>query len=150
MKYLTVLAVLLSLFLSQVAFAGDNSRLDKVNWEAFSANLVEGLTMNNDGVRQAALQHIITYEKRLDVNDAVFDIVRIYRFHKNERFRQLAVVALTKVENDYAAYYLKRSLKFEKNPTIHRQILDYVYRYQQEQLACQDSRVDMLIAAMLK
>jgi hypothetical protein len=150
MKYLTVLAVLLNLFLSQVAFAGDNSRLDKVNWEAFSANLVEGLTMNNDGVRQAALQHIITYGKRLDVNDAVFDIVRIYRSSKNQRYRQLAVVALTKIESDYAAYYLKRSLKFENNPTIRRQLLDYIFRYQQEQLASQDSWVDMLIAAMLK
>ena len=143
MKYFMVLAVLLSLFISQVAFAGDNSRLDKVNWEAFSANLVKG-------VKQAAMQHIITYGDRLDVNEAVFDIVRIYRFHKNERFRQMAVVALSKINSDYAAYFLKRSLKFEKNPTIYRQILDYVYRYQQQQLTRQDSRVDMLIAEILK
>ena len=150
MKYFMVLAVLLSLFISQVAFAGDNSRLDKVNWEAFSANLVKGLAMDNDGVKQAAMQHIITYGDRLDVNEAVFDIVRIYRFHKNERFRQMAVVALSKINSDYAAYFLKRSLKFEKNLTIYRQILDYVYRYQQQQLTRQDSRVDMLIAEILK
>lgn len=150
MKYLTVLTILIALLISQVALAGENSRLDKVNWEAFSKNLVNGLTMENDGIQQTVLKHIITYGDRLDVRDAVFDIIRIYKFNKDQRHRQMAVVALAKINTRFASYFLKRSIKFEANPTIRRQLMDYVYRQQQVELARQDSRVDKLIAAIVQ
>lgn len=132
MKHLTVFIFIFIFCLTQFLFASDKNRLEKVNWAAFSKNLVNGLTFENDGVRQAVLQHIITYADYLDVDDGVLDMMRIYRHHRNEKFRQLAVVALTKTHNNWAMGFLKRNIKFEKNPTIRRQIIECLRLHQQQ------------------
>jgi hypothetical protein len=150
MKRFTIFLILSLLCFFHFSYASGDARLDKVNWEAFSKNLVKGLTFENDGIRQAIMQHIITYSDRLNVNDGVFDLIRIYRNHKNNKYRQMAVVALGKVQNKWALYFLRRNLKFEKDPTIRRQILHSLYLQKQAQLANIESEIENLIAVMEK
>jgi len=61
---------------------------------------------------------IIQYGDKLEVNDAVFNIMRVFRFHKDPKVRQLALIALHKTGNNWAIDYLKRNLKFEKDERI--------------------------------
>ncbi len=123
MKRFLASLILLLFGITQFSFAGDKDRLAKVNWDAFSKNLVVAIASENEGLRQSAMQHIITYCDYLDVNDCVFDLVRIYRYHKDQRMRQMAVVTLHKIGNPWSMSFLKRNLKFEDNPTIYRQIV---------------------------
>jgi hypothetical protein len=135
MKKLAVLSLVLIFCLSQFVFADETRQLDKVNWEAFSKNIVKGLSIDNDGVKQAALQHIVNYGEYLNVDKAVFDIVNIYRNSKNEKFRQLAVIALHKMHNEWAMNFLQENLRLETNPAIKKQIVSCFYQHQQELLA---------------
>jgi hypothetical protein len=124
MKKIIFIMLILVFGLSQFVMAGNDDRAAKTNWEAFSANLVKALATDNEGLRLSAMQHVITYHQNLKVNAAVFDLVRIYRLHHNQRVRQLAVVTLYHIGDDWAMNFLKRNLRFEENPTIRRQILD--------------------------
>ena len=98
-----------------------NAQTDEVNWEAFSKNLVMALKTDNEGLQLSAMGMIIRYGDRLDVDDAVFDIVRIFRLHKNSRVRVLAMVALHKTQNDWAMYYLTRNMQFETDECVKKQ-----------------------------
>jgi hypothetical protein len=101
-----------------IAWNSGISQERQVNWEAFSMNLVKAIKTPNKGLQQDALEKIIFDGDNLDVQDAVFDIVRIFRLEKNPQVRRLAMVALYKIGDDWAMYFLKRSKKFEKDETI--------------------------------
>jgi hypothetical protein len=107
----------------------------QVNWEAFSKNLVKAIQTPNKGLQQDVLQKIIFYGDKLDVQDAVFDIVRIFRLEKNPQVRRLAMVALYKIGDDWAMYFLKRNKKFEKNKTILNHSSRIVQQYYAEKKA---------------
>lgn len=126
MNRIVVITALVLFSLVQFVTASDSDRFAKTDWDAFSKNLMMALGTDNDGLKQSAMQHIITYRDYLDVDDAVFDMIRIYRYHENEKMRQLAVVAIHCTGNGWAIDFLKRNLKFEDNPTIKRQILECV------------------------
>jgi hypothetical protein len=91
-------------------------------WDKASRNMVEGLKYGNDGLKQSILQNIIRFGDSLDVNDAIFEIMRIYRNHENEGMRQLALIALHKTNNDWAMTFLQRAVKFEKSPKLRKSI----------------------------
>ncbi|GAB4376926.1 MAG: hypothetical protein Kow0042_23830 [Calditrichia bacterium] len=146
MKKFTVVFVIILLGVFQFVFAEDERALDTVDWEAFSQNLVNAFVVRNDGVKIGAMKNIITYSDYLDVRDAAFDVVRIYRYHSDQRVRQMAAVAITKMHNKWAMYFLKRNAKFEDNPVIKRQILDYIQRDKQQALTEKESEVTRLIA----
>src|SRR5690606_2832133 len=81
----------------------------ETDWKAFSVNLVRALATDNDGLRASALQLIVRYGDRLDVRDATFDVVRIYRSHPNERMRRLAAVSCTHLKSEWAVSFLRMS-----------------------------------------
>ena len=116
---LTVAVVLM--FAGANGFAQDK----ETNWDAFSKNLVKGIESGNDGVQQAAMRHIILYNQlypgKLDVNDAVWEIMKIFRSHKNPQVRRLAMVALFSIGNEKAIFILKRNVKFEEDKEIKKQ-----------------------------
>ena len=87
------------------AIAGD----EQENWEKFSKSLVEMFKSDNEGLKQSAMLQIITYADKLDVQDAAYDIYNIYKWHKDEKMRQLALVTLYHIE--YAA--CKKKVKCE-------------------------------------
>ena len=121
MKARTILAtfVLSTLVLFAAAFAGATAQTD---WNAFSKNLVKGLKSDNEGVRLSAMQQVITYSDKVHVDDAVFDIVEVYRSHDDIKVRQLALTTLHKTNNAWAMNFLKRNLEFEKSPVLKAQI----------------------------
>lgn len=87
-------------------------------WETFSSNLVAALQSDMDGLRSAAMQMIIRYGDQVDVDEAVFDVVRIYRDHDNDHMRRMAVVALGAMNHPWGLDFLQRSQRFEKSPTV--------------------------------
>lgn len=94
---------------------------NKVNWEAFSENLVIAIKSGHPGLQNSAMQQIIRYSDSLVIDNAVYPIVQIFRFNDNSRVRRLAMVALAKVNTDKAISYLYKYMKFEDNVAIKHQ-----------------------------
>ncbi|MEJ2634337.1 MAG: hypothetical protein P8184_03470 [Calditrichia bacterium] len=125
MKLIPVL--ILGFFL--LAWSNDQAQERKVNWDAFSKNLVMALATPNEGLQQSAMQMIIRYSDNLNVDGAIFDIVRIFRNHKNPQVRRLAMVTIYKMQHGWAMDFLKRNLKFEKDETIRKHCCCMVNAY---------------------
>jgi hypothetical protein len=106
-----------------------------VNWNAFGKNLVKAIQSDNEGLQRSAMCMIIRYADYLSVKDARFDIVRIFRSHKNPKVRQLAMVTLYHMKDDWAMYFLKRNIKFEKDECILKQNCCIVNTYYAEKEA---------------
>jgi hypothetical protein len=108
-----------------LAVVGQSSQLmaqeRKVNWKAFSVNLVKALKSDNPGMQQSAMQRIIRYADKLDVNDAVYDIANIFRFDKNPRVRRLAMVTLSRINTDKSINILSKYLRYEDEECIIKQ-----------------------------
>jgi hypothetical protein len=120
-----ILLTILFVFSLNLANAQDH----EVNWEAFSKNLVKALATDNEGLQLSAMGMIIRYSDRLDVDDAVFDIIRVYRLNKNHRIRILAMITLHKIQNDWAMYYLRRSMEFETDERVQKQCFRILNTY---------------------
>lgn len=123
MKRLSLILIVLLVSIPMLAFSGEQAEADQVNWNAFSKNLVKAIASENEGLQRSAMRMIIHHADKVNVDQAVFDLVRIYRSNKNEKVRQLAVVALHKIQNKWAMDFLKRDLKFEDSPVLQKQIL---------------------------
>jgi len=109
------IAILIGLLIS---FNNGMAQERQVNWEAFSKNLVMALGTTNTGLQLSAMGMIIRYSDKLQVDDAVFDIMRIYRLNKDPQVRILALVTLHKIHNDWSMYCLKSNMKFETDERV--------------------------------
>ncbi|MBN2424186.1 MAG: hypothetical protein JXR46_01465 [Calditrichaceae bacterium] len=101
----------------------------KVNWEAFSVNLVKAIKSGHPGLQQSAMQRIIRYADSLNTKDAVYPLVQIFRFNDNDKVRRLAMVALAKINSDHAISYLYKYMKFEENVMIRHQCVCIINDY---------------------
>ncbi|NOX90560.1 MAG: HEAT repeat domain-containing protein [Calditrichaeota bacterium] len=120
MKYSKLLAVVVlsAVFcLASLAQAQNN----KVDWEAFSINLVKAVKSDNPKLQQSAMQHIIKYADKVNVDDAVWTIARIFGFDKNPSVRRLAMVTLYKINTQKSLSYLQEYLSLEDNQSLKRQ-----------------------------
>lgn len=115
-------------------------------WEAFSKNLIRALESTNEGLQISAMRMIIRYSDNLDVKDAAFDLVRIFRNHHDQRVRRLAMVTLYHIQNDWAMYFLKRNRQFEKDKTILRQSCCIVNAYYRKHKSTSDNEQLHLIS----
>ncbi len=122
MKRLVLVLIALTMLFSFSTLQADEVERSPEFWKMYSNNLVKCIKEGNPGVRYAALQRIISYGDKLDVNAAVFDIMHVYRTDKNTRARQLALNALHKMKNDKAISLLKLHVSYEKNMTLKKQI----------------------------
>jgi hypothetical protein len=113
-----------SIFFYSSSLAGDQP--DK--WQMASQNMVYALKYGPDGLKQSVLQNIIRYGEDLQVDEAVFEVMSIYRSHPDERVRQLALVALYKMNNSWALSFLERAVKFEKSPKLRKSICAILYQ----------------------
>ena len=96
------------------------SQEEITDWDQFSANLVNAFKIPNDGLHKSAMCMIIRYSDKLNVDDAVFDVVKIFRSHKDVKVRQLALVTLHKMQNAWAMDFLRRHHEFEDDATIRK------------------------------
>ena len=114
----SILVVFVISVLSSIVVAGDVEN----RWDMASRNMVYRLKYGNDGLKQSILQNIIRFGDSLDVDEAIFEIMRIYRNHENEGMRQLALIALHKTNDEWAMTFLQRAIKFEKSPKLRKSI----------------------------
>ena len=90
----------------------------KYDWDAISENLVIGIKTGNPGVQQAAMRMVIQYPQELNVDEAINELMHIYRFNEDTKMRQLALVTLHKINNEYAMDFAKRNLEFENDEKV--------------------------------
>ena len=88
---------------------------DEAAWIQFGENLVVALKSDNDGLKVSALQLIAAYGERIDVSDARFEMVRLFRDNKDSRVRMMALAALSKTRDAWVADFLYRSARFERD-----------------------------------
>jgi hypothetical protein len=112
--YFIAFALFVLIINSTTAIASEKN----VNWDVFSENLVNALQSDNPGLQQSAMRLIIQYAEHVEVDDAVFSMMRLYRHSDNSKVRQLALVTLHKIGNQYAMDFVKRNLKFETDEKI--------------------------------
>jgi hypothetical protein len=105
------------------------AQANQTDWQLFSKALVKAAKHDNHGVRLGAIQQIAIYGSHLDVDDAVFDVVGVYRNSKNQNERILALSALGKMRNAWAMDFLSRSVPFEKNDRVRQITIDVVNQY---------------------
>jgi hypothetical protein len=72
------------------------------NWKLFSAGIKMALKGDNPGVQQSAILLVIKHGEKLDIKDAVSDMIRCYRNAKDVFSRELALLAIFQVDKDSA------------------------------------------------
>jgi hypothetical protein len=112
--YFLVVAFLV-MFVNVVSAQSSERNID---WDRVSQNLVKALQSDNPGMQQSAMRLVIQFSDKVDVSDAVNNLMRIYRFSENTKERQLALVTLHKIGNEYAMDFTKRNMKFETDEKI--------------------------------
>lgn len=127
MKRSTIFTLILVTTVSVFVWSNGYAQTQNVDWEIFSKNLVNALQSENEGLQQSAMQLVIKYDSRLDVKDAVFDVMQVFRNHKNQKVRQLALITLTNMNSKWAMGFLKRQIQFEGNPEIRHQLVAINY-----------------------
>jgi len=128
MKRLSLILIILMVSIPLLAFSGE-VEANQIDWNAFGKNLVKAIASGNEGLQRSAMRLIIHHADKVDVGQAVFDLVQIYRNNKDEKVRQLAIVTLYKIQNRWAMGFLKRDLKFQESPLLQKQILACVNDY---------------------
>ncbi len=102
---------------------------DNDQWQGFSENLIVALKSDHDGLKVAAMGMVIRFGAKVNVQEAVFDVMRIYRNHPNEKMRRMALVALGQMESSWAIGFLTRAEQFEKSPALHHTLTAVVNDY---------------------
>jgi hypothetical protein len=103
--------------------------VSKGQWDAFSENLVVALKSEHDGLKVAAMGMVIRYSDQVDVKNAVFDVMRVYRNHDNMDMRRMALVTLGEMNNEWAIAFLERAERFEDSPVLRQTIKAVVAEY---------------------
>ena len=112
--YLSALALLLMII--NIAPAQTVER--DVDWDLISENLVNGIESDNPGVQQASMRLVIQHADKLDMDNAIMEMMAIYRFSDDRKMRQLALVTLHKIGSEYAMDFAKRNMEFESDEKI--------------------------------
>lgn len=128
-------------------FSNASAQERDVDWDVFGKNLVKAIQSDNEGLQRSAMCMIIRYADYINVKDAKFDIVRIFRSHKNPKVRQLAMVTLYHMQDAWAMYFLKRNIKFEKDECILKQNCCIVNDYYAKKEAAKHKEAVITISA---
>ncbi len=125
LKLLTLAAVSIAL----LSWNNGSAQEKEVNWKLVSKNLVRSLASENDGLRQSAMDFFVKHSDKLDINDAVYSVMNVYRNHKDERVRKLALVTLYKMQNTWAMEFLKVDLRFQDSKELKRMVAAILQEY---------------------
>jgi len=102
----------------------ESMTLTRTEWAAFGERIELALESSHTGLQHGALRLVIAYGDNIEMSeDAVFDVMRIYRNGQTERARRMAVVALAEMDSRWAIGFLNRSWRFEKSPLVRQTIL---------------------------
>lgn len=118
-KFVTLIIIGVIIFGLQAANGSE------INWKGFSKNLIKALKSDNPGLQQSAMQMVIRYGDWLDVKEAEFDVMRVFRNHKNQSVRQLALTALVNMNSKWAIGFLRTQIEFESDPLIKKNLVAF-------------------------
>lgn len=97
----------------------NEAKMTSAAWSDFSEVLGDALDSEVEGLRFSALRLAIQYSDNLSLDrSAIHDMAAMYRNHRNDNVRRMAVVALASTGDSWAIDYLKRSVAFEKTPKV--------------------------------
>ena len=95
------------------------AKVSKSIWFHCNERLKKALIAGNSGLQESALHRIIRYGAYLPADKAtVFEVMKIYRNHDDDRMRRMAVIALGELEDAWAMGFLKQAVKFEQNERV--------------------------------
>lgn len=110
--------------------------LSPTQWMEYGKRISEALASEHDGLRQGALRMIIQYGEVLDLDrTAATEVVKVYRNHRNNRLRRMAVVALGQIQEPWSMDFLRRSIPYEKTPSVRHTVANVVSEYYQSRTA---------------
>jgi len=117
------------------SFAYAKIDVDKVDWARYSEDIKNGLKSENQGVKFSAMHNLIKYSEYLDVSNksAAIEVMKEFKRNNNEPLRRLALIALYKMNNEWAMYSLKSQYKFEENASIKNAMAAVITAYQEKE-----------------
>jgi len=118
-RLMSALLVVLVLLSFNSIFAQEAKKID---WQAYSTNLVEAIKSSNEGLKLSAMQQVIRSSDSLDVAVARYVVMDMFMSHKNQKVRQLALATLIKIDNPLDIGLLELHLKWEKNDDLKKMI----------------------------
>lgn len=102
-----------------VLLGTNEAEMTSAEWNEFSAVLGDALHSEVEGLRCSALRLAIQYSDDVQLDrSAIYDMAAMYRSHRNDNVRRMAVVALASTDDSWAIDYLKRSVAYEKTPKV--------------------------------
>ena len=117
-QFQVFVTALILLFSAEFVFAQG----DLLIWNGDSEEMVKFIKSNDETKKVFALQKIIMNPEMVNANYVGHDIYRMYRNHKNDKIRQMALVSLYKMKHYFLLKNLRDDLYKEKNPQIRGQI----------------------------
>ncbi len=117
-KYFVTVIIIVTLSITGL-FAGEKS---EAYWNKFSKNLVHALKSENTGVKQSAMQMVIRFKDHVDVDEARFAVMDVFKKSNNRQERQLALMTLYAIGHTLDMGYLERYVSFEEDAVVKRQI----------------------------
>jgi hypothetical protein len=142
MKRVAIVLALICLLLGSSVFAADEDwkkLMAKTDWDLYSKNMVAALKTDNLGLQVSAMQQAIKYKDYINVDNAALNLVRIYRRHKDNRMRQLALVTLYSAKNDWAMGIVRRDFNFECCPHVKRLMAAMLFEKSKKNLVSEES-----------
>lgn len=120
-KLSAMLAVLLVLTLAIQPVNAHNT-----NWNHFSVNLEKALKTPNLGLQQSAMRLVIKYGNKLDVKNALSDVVALYMNHQDEQVRDLALLTIYRMDSQKAMELLDERHDIDYNSVLKEKLDKYL------------------------
>jgi hypothetical protein len=99
------------------------------NWEAFSINIEHSIKNGNLGVQQSALLHIVKYGEKLNVQGALDDVIKLYKNGQDEKTRELALLAIFRIDNKTALELLNERVQEEFDTIMQEKLNKYLTKF---------------------
>ena len=106
-----------------------NAQEQNVDWKLVSKNLIKALASDNAGLRQSAMLMIVRHGDKLQVKDAVYDVMHVYRTSDNPCVQKLALATLHKMESKWAMGFLRVDYRFQKSDELKRMVAAILQEY---------------------
>jgi hypothetical protein len=111
----------------------------KEDWNKLSQSLRENVAADDPHTQRVAMREIILYnylsKNSLDLDETVFDLLTIYEESENTKVKQLAIVTLHSIGNEWSMDYLCDSIKFEKDKNLKKFMAFCVCDYRKNAIA---------------
>ena len=135
MRVVTALSLAATVLAGSAAMAATpaaKERVKPVDWQAYGENLSMALRSDNLGLQRSALQTLILKGDKVKLTNGIIDVMNVYLTHENDGFRQLAIVAMQKVGDEWAMSYLRGRAHLEQSPAVKKTLLTVLNAHYQK------------------